>query len=65
MAKKEKLNEEAAMNVNLSQADLLMSKDIVSKADYVSAKNSEIDEKFSNEVNREKLQTFVDLGDVF
>ncbi|WP_458414124.1 hypothetical protein ACNQFZ_04315 [Schinkia sp. CFF1] len=65
MAKNEKLNEEAAMNLNLSQADLLMAKDVVTKADYVGAQKTEIDQKFSNEVDREKLQTFVDLGDVF
>lgn len=65
MEKNEKLNEEAAMNLNLSQADLLMAKDVVTKADYVKAQKTEIDQKFSNEVDCEKLQTFVDLGDVF
>lgn len=65
MAKNEKLYEEAAMNLNLSQADLLMAKDVVSNAEYAKALKSEIDQKFSGQVDRDELQKFVDLGDVF
>ena len=65
MAKNEKLNEEAAMNLNLTQADLLMAKDVVSDAEYAKAPKSEMDQKFSGQVDKEKLQKFVDLGDVF
>ena len=73
MAKDERLNEEAAMNNNLTQADLLMAKDTVSDAEYVKPPKSDEekafemvkDEKLSGEEERKRLQKYVDLGDVF
>ncbi len=65
MAKDEKLNDTAAMNLNLSQADLLMAKEVVSDAEYVKAPKQKIDQKFSEQVDSKELQKFVDLGDVF
>lgn len=65
MEKDEKLNDTAAMNLNLSQADLLMAKDVVSDAEYVQAPKQNIDQKLSEQVDSKELQKFVDLGDVF
>lgn len=61
----EKLNDAAAMNLNLSQADLLMAKDVVVDAEYARAPKQTIDQKFSEQVDSKELQKFVDLGDVF
>lgn len=65
MVKNGKSNEEAAMNLNLSQADMFMSKDIAVNADYIEAPKSEIDQKLSKETDAKKLKKIVDLGDVF
>lgn len=65
MAKDEKFNDTAAMNLNLSQADLLMAKDAVADAEYARASKQTIDQKFSEQVDSKELQKFVDLGDVF
>ncbi|WP_102347160.1 hypothetical protein [Bacillus sp. Marseille-P3661] len=73
MAKNEKLNEEAALNNNLTQADLLMAKNSGVEGQYTKPPMSDEekafemikDEKLTGDEERKRLQTYVDLGDVF